>query len=176
MALVTKNPSANENPDSGQAGAVAVTTPSNTGHSATTASASGATEQTKACRWSGFSSAAGTISSVTLKVGWQQNGNLSDGGVSTSNQFTIEYSLNNGSSWNTLRDSTQIQAITSGTAQVSLLTNQDLTQVQVRDTLFAAGVIGESASVTATVSAIRIEVEVDDAAAQAARSRMIVVM
>lgn len=165
MALVVTQTTANENPDSGQAGAVAVSSASNTGHGSTTASAAGANEQTKACRWSGFATVAGTITSVTLKADWIQNGSLSDGGVSTSNQFDIEYSLNGGSTWNTLKTASQIQASSSGTSSQSLLTSQDLTQVQARDTLFAAGVIGENASVTATVSNIRIEVTTTDTSA-----------
>lgn len=162
MALATVNTTANTTPDPGQGGSVAVTGATNTGHASTTASKSGAGSQVKSCIWSGFPSVGGQIVSVNLKVDWTQDGSLTDGGVSTSNQFEIDYSLNNGSSWNTLKVSTQIQSSSSGTSTQALSVGQDLTQVKVRDTLTAVGVAGETASVTASVSQIRIEVTTID--------------
>lgn len=156
MPTVAVNPSSNTTPDQG--GTSAVTGASNTGHAATTSSASGANTQSKSCKWTGFPAGSGTITAVVLKVGWAQDGTLSDGGVSTASDFIIEYSLNGGSSWNSLHGASQITASTSGTDTANLSTGQNLTQVQVRDILTATSIVGESASVTGTVSAIRIEV------------------
>ena len=157
MASVTRQPTSNTTPDPAQGG-TAVTDATNTGHGGTTSLKSGAGSTTKTCLWTGFATVSGTVTSVTLLVDWAQNGTLSDGGVSTANQFTIDYSLNGGSSWLSLRDVSQVQSSTSGTSQVSLLTSQDLTQVQVRAALIASGVLGETASIVVTISNIRLEV------------------
>lgn len=158
MALVTLNPAANTTPDVAQGG-VAVTGNTNTGHASTVASAVGAGSQTKSCIWTGFPAApGGTITAVTLKVGFTRTGLLSDGGAGTSNRFRLQYSTNSGGAWTSLRDDTLIETPVSGTDSVSLSTSQNLTTVQVRVLLVASGVPGESASVTATVSDIRIEV------------------
>lgn len=158
MALTTVQPSSNTTPDPGQGGG-AVTGATNTGHASTTTTQVGSGTASKTCLWTGFSAApSGTITSVTLKVDWQQNGSLSDGGVATSNRLAIGYSINGGGAWSTLRDVTQIQSSTSGTSSVSLSTSQDLTAVRVRDSLEAASDVGESASITVTISGIQIEV------------------
>jgi hypothetical protein len=163
--LVTRNTTARTTPDPGQGGA-AVTGDTNTGHASTTALQNGAGTTTKTCMWQGFAAApGGQKSAIVLKVDWEQNGNLSDGGVSTVNQFTIDYSLNGGGSWNSLRNVSQVQSSSSGTSQVSLGLGQDLTQVRVRDALIASGVLGEQAGITVTISNIRIEITtVEDAA------------
>src|SRR5262245_30047985 len=163
MPLITLNPTSNTTPDPGQGGSLAVTGASNTGHASTTATKTGAGSQTKSCLWSGFPSApAGQILAITLKVDWIQNGSLTDGGVSTSNLFEIDYSINGGSTFPLLKQDTLIQSSSSGISSVSLSISQDLTQVRMRDTLTATGVAGETASVTATASSIRIEVQIAD--------------
>lgn len=156
MPSATLQPTSNTSPDPGQGGD-AVTDPTNTGHGSTTALAVGADTDTKTCLWTTFQSIGGQILSLTLKVDFEEDGVLSDGGADTSNDFFIEYSLNGGSSWSALRASSQIQAPNSGTAQVALSTSQDLTQVRVRDSLHANSIGGESATVTATTSSVRIE-------------------
>lgn len=158
MPTVTRTPTSNTTPDPGQGGN-AVTGNSNNGHAATTSQASGAASQSKTCLWQGFAAApGGQKSSITLKVDWSQNGSLSDGGVSTVNQFTIDYSLNGGGAWSSLKNTSQIQAPSSGQSTVSLSTSQDLTQVRVRDNGSATGVLGETAILNFTISAIVIEV------------------
>lgn len=163
MPLTTRNPTSNTTPDPTLGGG-AVTGNINTGHASTVTAKVGAGSSNKSCLWQGFAAApGGTIVSVTIKVDWIQDGILSDGGVATSNQFTIEYSLNGGGSWNTLRDVSDIQSSSSGTSQAGLSVSQDLTQVRVRDNMIASASPGESSSVTTTVSNIRIEVvTIDD--------------
>jgi hypothetical protein len=165
MATVNTNPTTATTADPGQGG-VAVTGAVNTGHASTQSLKSGAGATTKTCMWNGFSSVAGTITSVILKVDWIQNGSASDGFVGTANQFTIDYSINGGGAWLSLRNVSQIGALTSGTSTVTLLTSQNLTQVRVRDALIATGVLGETAEVTATISNIRIEVVTTDPSRQ----------
>ena len=166
MGFRTINPTANTTPDPGQGG-LSVTGATNTGHASTTALAIGATSTTRSCIWSGFPSAVGQISAVNLKVDFIQDGTLSDGGIATSNGFRIQYSLNGGGAWISLRDVTQITSLSNGTDTVALSVNQDLTQVQVRGRLVANSIAGQSASLTATVSGIRLEVSTLDAGANA---------
>lgn len=161
MALITINTTTPTTPDPAQGGS-AVTGAAAAGHASTLTAQVGTGTATKTCHWTGFVAVGGVKISAILKVGWQQDGSLSDGGVVTSNQFTIEYSLNGGSSWNSLRNATQIQAPTSGTDQAALTVAQDLTQVQVRTAQIASASVGESASVTVTISDIRIEVTTQD--------------
>ncbi len=161
MGFTPVQATVNTTPDA-TIGGLAVTTPSNTGHASSTAVAVGATTQTKSCNWSSFPAAPSGAVTVTLKVGFTRTGSLSDGGVATSNQFLVEYSTNGGGAWTTLRNDTQVTSSSSGTDSATLSTSQDLTQVQVRDKLFAGSVGGESASLTATVSGIQIEVVTQD--------------
>jgi hypothetical protein len=163
MALTTINPTANQTPDAGQGG-VAVTGATNTGHSSTTASVIFTGSQLKTCRWSSFPSFSGQILSINLKVSWTEDGTLEDGGVDTDNFFTIEYSINGGSNWIIIRSSSNIQSANNGTESVVLSIGQDLTQVQVRDSLQAtSGVEGLDASVTVSISDIKIEISTVDA-------------
>lgn len=148
MALTTLNPTSNQTPDPGQGGN-AVTGNINTGHGSTTA-----VDTTKTCIWTGFPAAVGQVKTVTLKADWTQDGSIPDG----NNSFKIQYSLNAGSSWNNLLNSTDIISPLSGSSQTSLSTAQDLTLVRVRDSLIATP-IGLAASVTGSVSNIRIEVD-----------------
>ena len=142
----------------------AVTGNSNTGHSSTTSTASGGTNtQTKSCRWTTFPAVPGGATAVTLKVDYTRNGTLSDGGLNTSNQLLIEYSINGGSSWSTLLDHQQVTSSSSGTASQALSSTQDLTQVMVRDFLTATKTGATSATLVATISAVRLEVQFSDA-------------
>lgn len=157
MPLITVNPTANESPDSGQGGTSAVATPANTGHAASQAFAPDGATDILSCRWLTFTAVGGRITGMTLKAGFAEDGALS--GAGAQNSFTIEYSLNGGSSWGTLRSSGNIIAPASGTASAALSATQNIAQVQVRDTIRAQTAdAGESASVTATVSSIRLEV------------------
>jgi hypothetical protein len=156
----TRNPTANETPDSGQGG-LAVTGNINTGHGSTTASRVGAGNQSKTCRWSGFAAGpGGNIVSVLLKFDWSENGSVANGG---SNQFRVQYSTNGGGAWTNVFDHLNVTSSTTSSSQVTLSNTQNLTQVQVRDILAASGGdVGDSGSVTASVSNIRIEITTSD--------------
>ena len=155
------NPSSNQTPDPGLGG-TAVTNQTNTGHGSTITAAINGTLKVKSCRWSGFQPVSGQITSIILKVDWGESGEL---GVGATNSFQLEYSLNNGATWNTLLDHELINISNTGTAQVSLPSAQNISLVQVRDRLSAvAPVAGEPANVIASVSGIRLEVETDTTA------------
>jgi len=156
MSLLTYNPTSNVTPDPGQGG-LSVVGNINTGHSNTTSSVSGVGTQDRTCKWTAFPAGGGLPSSVTLKADWSQNGSLS--GISPANLFQIQYSVNGGSTWTTLKASSNITSSTSGTSTASLSLTQNLTQVQVRDLIEATGSdAGDSAAVTASVSNIKIDV------------------
>ena len=158
MPTTIYNATSNTTPDP-TLGGIAVTTPTNTGHASSTSAAAGLTNlREKSCLWSAFPAALGSPSSVTLKVTFSESGSTSDGFVDTTNRFLIEYSLNGGSSWTALRDGNNFTASSSGTLSAVLLTSQDLEQVRVRDLISASKAGVESASATATVSDIKIEV------------------
>lgn len=96
MPLTTRQPTSNESPDSTQGGgAIAVSTPSNTGHASTTVAVG---TPIATCRWFAFQSVSGIKSSVRLKANWTRDGSVPGG---TSNSFTLEYSLDGGSGWST---------------------------------------------------------------------------
>jgi RHS repeat-associated protein len=154
------NPSSYQTPAPGLGG-FAVTNPSNTGHGSTFTAANNGAFKEKSCRWSGFQPVSGQITSITLKVDWSDSGSWDGGGA---NDFILSYSLDNGSSWNTLLWHSLISANDFGTAQVSLPSTQDISLVQVRDRLIAGAPPEGFAVVSATVSSIRLEVEMDTTA------------
>lgn len=158
--LFIKPTTANTTPDPDLLGD-AVTTPTNTGHAATTSSANGdgiGDEEVKSCNWSGVANVFGPKSAVTLKITHTSNGTRS--GASAANQFTLEYSLNGGGSWNTAVSRSNMTSSQGPTVfSVGLSTSQDLTQVKVRDFIQASAfTVGHSATATATISDIQVEV------------------
>lgn len=159
MSTTIKQPTANESPDSGQGG-IAVTNASNTGHDSTTSAALDPDTQLKTCRWSGFQAVAGQITAVALKFSWSEDGSTSGGGL---NNFTVERSVNGGGAWTSVFSHSP-SAPGSGSENIALSVGQDLTQVQLRDSLLANASGGGGASVTGGISDIRIEVTVVDAA------------
>jgi hypothetical protein len=162
MPLYTYNPTANETPDA-TLGGVAVTSPTNTGHASTSASASGAgAAQTKSCRWFTFPAFTGQVKTMTLKITHSSDGSVI--GPTAGNLLFIDYSLNNGSSWvNAVSRSGFTGAQGPTTFSVALSATQNTTQVQVRDDLFAeSDDVGDSAEATATVSDIKLEIETVD--------------
>ena len=195
MPKVILQATSNASPDGGLGGG-AMTGMSSTGHSSSTASCSSVAfsgfgsdndQQTKSASWSGFP--AGPSSGrvlVQLKVDWAVSGSESasadtgDGGSANADSFfDLEYSINNGSTWNSIRSASagcnEITSPTSlsdnGPTTITLSTGQDLTQVKVREKLQsvtdAAG--GEfsgassSASTTSSISSLQIEVTTNDA-------------
>jgi len=162
MALTTVNPGNFENPDTGQPGSIAVTTPSNTGHASSTASASGGSAQSKSCRWFAFPSVPGVTLSATLKIDHTSSGALSGAG-DKSNGFRLQYSLNNGGSWTDAVLRTNFTTSDGPTTFSFVLPiGQDLTQVQIRDFMEAVSDVGNSASASATIANIKIEVVTQD--------------
>lgn len=161
MSITTKTPTSNTTPDPAQGG-LAVTTPSNTGHASSSVSASGddvGAQEKKTCIWSGFAQVSGgTRTLVQLKVTHTSNG--SRVGVTGTNQFNLEYSLNGGGAWNTIVSRNNMTSSQGPTvATVTLPTSQDLSQVQVRDLIQADALsVGHSATASATISDIKIEV------------------
>lgn len=134
----------------------------NTGHGSTTASASNGATQDKTCLWTTFPTSIGQVLTINLKADFSESGSLTGGGAT--NAFIIEYSLNGGSSWNTLRAAFNITSSSSGTATQSLSASQDISQIRVRDLLEGSTTdVGESASVTASVSLIRLEITTREA-------------
>lgn len=163
MALYTYNPTSNTTPDQGGTGAV--TSPTNTGHASSSSTSSDLGDSDAiSCRWQGFPVSAGQISSVTLKVDHTSSGALT--GIGANNAFTLEYSVNGGGAWTGIVSRTHFTASQGPTtASVALSTSQDLTQVRVRDLISTSTVSnGESASCTATIANIKIEVVTVDAA------------
>ena len=186
-------PSANQTPDPGQGG-YAVEWPSNTGHDSTSVYSSDSpggfsTSELKTARWSAFPSVPGQIVSIRLKFDWSISGSLDvsvneNGTADASYQFGIGVSLNGGSSWalspvsssngigvagpGPVNDSAPIDGY--GSVDINL-TGANISQIQVRDRLFVstdAGIPGSDGSATAsfsaTVSNIRLEVETDTTA------------
>jgi hypothetical protein len=163
MALYTYNPTSNTTPDQG--GTSAVTSPTNTGHAnSTSLSADVADSDALSCRWQSFPASAGQISSVTLKVDHTSSGALT--GIGANNSFTLDYSVNGGGAWTNIVTRTHFTAAQGPTtASVALSASQDLTQVRVRDLISTSTVSGgESASCSATIANIKIEVVTVDAA------------
>jgi hypothetical protein len=101
---------------------------------------------------------------VTLKVDHTSSGGLT--GIGANNAFTLEYSINGGGAWTGAVSRTHFTAAQGPTTfSVALSTSQDLTQVRVRDLISTSTVSnGESASCTATIANIKIEVVTIDAA------------
>lgn len=189
MPLVIKNPTNNQTPDA-TLGGLAVTGITNTGHGSTATASSAVSSASdsdeKSARWFDFQNVGGQRISVRLKLSWTTDGsaNASDDGLGGSGdgsaQFIIEYSLNGGSTWNTVPGATSIAFLASppgggpdtfdndNSADIALPNSQDLSQVQVRvDYLTSANANGGpgnsgSGSVTATISDIRIEVTLAD--------------
>jgi hypothetical protein len=135
-----------------------VSSPSNTGHGSTVVSSNNDVLSYKTCLWSGFpANPVAQPQAVKLKVDWNESGSLS--GTGGTNSHRIEYSLNNGSTWQALRDVSNISGSSNGTSEVTLSNSQNLTQVRVRNRLLADALEGTSASLTVTISGVRLEVD-----------------
>src|SRR6266540_2668249 len=190
--IVTVNPGAYQTP--ANPGDLAVTLPSTAGHGSTYTSSSAHANggfgyasdgDGRSARWSAFQSVSGVIISVRLKFNWSVSGSASagaadDGGsASSSCDFNIDYSLDGGSSWIN-RVSRSRSAVgndaqsldDSGSEDILLSVGQNITQVQVRDSMltYADASGGESlrsnsgADITTSISLIRVEVELDTTA------------
>ncbi len=155
------NPTANQTPDSGQGGTLAVTGISNTGHGSTPTGA-GVTpppnsnqseSQARSAKWSSFQSG-GPFVSLTLKFDWTANGNVQADTVFASSAsanitFVIQYSIDGGASWITKVTKSRSVFVgsngsnsdsinnESGSEEVVLSASQNISQVQVRDRMDA---------------------------------------
>jgi len=184
MGLYTLNPTTNVTPDPGQGGS-AVSGISNTGHTATVSAASifgdGFDGQTKTAKWSAFTSISpGQIASIRLKLTWAASGNANasgggaDGSASATSSFAISYSINGGGAWLSVTSSSctandpgtpAANFLNNSSADILLSSAQDLTQVQVRDSIsavasaFTGSGSGASSSCSANVSVSSIRLE-----------------
>jgi YD repeat-containing protein len=162
--VVTVNPSAYETSGTPDLAQVPVNSPSNTGHAPTSVDApldEITTSQSASCRWFGFPPFNGVKFSVKLKIGYTSSGARS---LPSATIFKLSYSLDGGSNWTDAVSRMGFTGSQSGVFTLDLPLSQDLTQVQVRDVLIAGATIESFASVTATISNIRIEVETDTTA------------
>lgn len=151
----TFTPGGNENPDTTQAGSIAVTGASNTGHNSTTSSAANGSAQSKSCRWFSFTGFLATRTSMQLQVTHSSSGTLS--GAGASNLFRFQYTLDGGSNWTTAVTRADFTAADGETFVFTLDATQDLSLVQVRDLLVAStNMAGENATVTGEISGIKI--------------------
>jgi hypothetical protein len=132
----------------------------NTGHASTTATQASAGTQTKSCIWTGFPSVGGQIVSITLRFDWSEDGTVVVGTGSASNNFRVQYSVNGGGAFTTIFQHADVVAPATSSSSVSMTPPQDLTLIQVRDRLQATATadLSDSASITASISNIRLEV------------------
>lgn len=156
MATQVLQPTASQTPDA-VLGGDAVTGITNTGHASTSASGADGSSQTKSARWHTFQTLSAQIIAITLKITHTSNGALT--GVAD-NTFRLQYTLNGGSSWTTAVERLSFTGSQGPTTfSVGLPATQDISQVQVRDLLDAnTADVGDSASATATISDIQVEV------------------
>lgn len=164
MALSISVPTSNTTPDPGQGGA-AVTGAANTGHASTSCSAIGddiGVNQSKSCLWTGFANVPGLPVTKTLKVTHTSDGTRN--GLSSANQFDLEYSLNGGGAWLSAVSRVNMTTPAGPTVfSVAIPAGQDLTQVHLRDFISAsATTIGHDATASATIADIQIEVVTQD--------------
>jgi YD repeat-containing protein len=152
-SIISVNPSAYQTPDS--RGGVP-SSASNTGGSKSLNIVGGPSSSVSStCTWSGFPSVSGQIVSARLKMDWSASGSVSGGGGG----FSLEYSLNNGSSWTSAASIGGSSFSQSSSVNVLLPAGQNITQVQVRYSVSGGGGPGASGSVSGSVSNIRLEVE-----------------
>lgn len=149
--LFTRQTTSFESPDTTQGG-TAVDGAANTGHDATESIVA-----TRTCRWSGVTDGiVGVKVSIILSFDWSEDGGF--GGAATS--FRVEYSTNGGAGWTTIFDHTNVSAPASALASVTLPNATDITQLQVRDRIFADA--PGTSSITATVSNIALTIRTQD--------------
>jgi hypothetical protein len=157
--MITRLPTSNVTPDPAQGGS-AVASPANDAHGGTTSVSVGGGSQVKSYKSSGFANLSGGRSSVILKADYSDNGTIANNG---SNQFRIESSIDGGGSWQVMLNHNNITSPTTSSVQRTLSTSQDLSLVQVRDKIQATSIEpGDSGSITASISNIKIEVQTID--------------
>jgi len=184
MATIVQ-PTANQSADTGQPGTAAVTSPTNTGHSATTCSVSIGSEdsssETKTCRW--FTITGPSPRTITLQFSWVISGagltltGALPGTTQANALWLVEYSTNGGSSWSTAVTRT-FNRVTNGTTGISdsgsenvVIPTVAITEIQIRDRIRADATsaadpsVAASAEIIATISGIQLSIESLNAAA-----------
>jgi hypothetical protein len=162
-----------------------ISSPSNKGHGMTSALADsylGQIREAKSCRWFAFQPVSGPTTRITLKFDWSVSGyvntnspeNVQDSAFAQA-KFLILYSTNNGSTdtyaiergegssiWGVGYEDKPFSDF--GSFSVDLPANTPINQIRVQDRLSAeasgSGLGVGSATVNATISNIRLEVEV----------------
>jgi PA14 domain len=171
-SVVTVNPSAYQTPVP-PPWWVPVDSPSNTGFGNSTVSVSGDSFDRKNCRWYAFQAVSGPVLSITLKFDWSESGSIFGPPWQLgSNNFWVAYSLDGWSTLTTAFDHIDVTSLNSGTFQISLPPSQDISQIQVYAELTVDGYgLGSGATLTASVSNIRLEVETVNCPASVAADR-----
>jgi hypothetical protein len=168
----------NENPDSTQAGAEVVTSPSLTGHAATTSDelvgAEESASETRCCRWFAFTGPG--ASAISLQFTWSISGSITLTGAAPDTtvgnaSYRVEYTTDGGSNWSTAitrsftRNTSGTTTISDGATENITLPTVSLNQIQVRDRIRAdASSTGDPSvsaapTITATISDIQLSVE-----------------
>jgi hypothetical protein len=185
--FVTVYPGAYQTPDPGQGGE-AISNTNSQGHGSTTVDAPSPSNQTKTSLWHSFPNVSGNKTRVTLKIDWslyayiEALGINNTGNARASYNFRIEYSLNGGSTWTSLKalsdsvairgEDEDIASVNTGGSESVDLPNPgaiDITQIRVRDYINgSASASGEYSAAISIVSPsvlpIRVEIAGNDAA------------
>lgn len=178
MPLQTLQATVNQTPDPGFGTDQAVTTPSNTGHAATSMVDNGIpATQLASCRWSAFPNPSARRTKITVKFDWQiiNGGGVTDisagGTASADASYIITMSLDGGANFTqtlltrsgSCSGNNSFDLAESGSVAFDISTlTQDISQVQIRDRLRAnavkTGAGSANASMNAVISNIKIEV------------------
>lgn len=162
MGLYNIKATAFETPAPGVFGAGTVTNPTVNGHdSSTIGTSAGNPDVGMSCEFRTFPAVPPLLRRL-LKASWSIDGILFGAGAIS--QFSIDHSLNGGSSWSSTVVRNNVNAPDSGTISITLSAGQDITQVRLRD-LFQCAVNDtntESAQGFMTISNIRIELLAGD--------------
>ena len=163
MAFFTRPSTARTTPDPAQGGN-AVTGDTDTGHGSTVTSQAALGTATKSIIWTGFAAVSGVITAIALKFDWTEDGTVIAGTGSASNEFRVQYSINGGGAWTTVFQHADVVSPTTSNSSVTIALPQDVTQVQVRGRMTATATndVSDSASITTSVSNIRLEITTQD--------------
>jgi RHS repeat-associated protein len=193
QSVTSVSPTAYQSPDPGQLGA-AVNSPSNTGHGHTIVTN---WTDNKTCVWHSFQGVSGQILSITLKFDWgavvaaDVQADEGEWGESYA-EFTVEYSLDGGASWNGAAGVSAYASASDGgsdgqantnpdwypygaltTVSIPIPLNTPISQIRVRDRLLTSSTgnaetggtsVGNSSPANTMVNNIRLEVETDTTA------------
>lgn len=159
MAILTRQPTANVSPDPVQGG-LTVTSPINTGHALTTSlDPVPASPLTRTCKWTGFAAGGVAISQIRLKFDWAYQNAISDaGGDGNTNSFNVAFSMNGGGAFSSALNQTNVNGSNSGSVNMILPIQQDLTIIQVRDLVRATAGATLAGRIDASISNITLEI------------------